>query len=69
MVKRCVGTTYVTVKVVNGDERAAIDYLYTQAAERLGGADGILLVNIVPVDFETLAGTFSRWEEDRKSVV
>jgi hypothetical protein len=57
------GSTYVTAPVVNEDDVAAFAKLRSIAAARLGGDDGLKLVNVNRIG-DTLAGTFVReWDD------
>jgi hypothetical protein len=62
------GSTYVSVAVVDAAEVAAFVELRKLAAARLGGEDGLRVVNVNRVG-EDLAGTFVReWDDELKGI-
>lgn len=56
-------STFVSLEVIDGNERKTIDTLWSMAAERLRGVEGLSIETINRVDSK-LNATFTRnWEE------
>jgi hypothetical protein len=57
-------STYVSAPIDDAGDEAALTACRTEAVERLGGTDGVMLVSAHLIDGPAIGATFRReWEE------